>query len=171
VIMVIDATENALEDSEDDRHASTPQQLFAEWIDKFPEGVGITILKNKIDLLKSQEKLNGQESTFPFASASIINVSAKTGEGLETFKTHLKNAVGFSKTSEGDFFARRRHVEALMEARQTLKEASIQLETYGALELVAEELRQTQKSLDLITGKFTSDDLLGKIFSEFCIGK
>jgi len=139
--------------------------LFPEWIEKFPTKVPITILANKID------KLNGSAAITHLSEATVIEVSAKTGDGISLVREHLKKVAGFSENTEGCFLARRRHLLALSEALQHIQEAKRQLEIAKALELVAEELRQTQHALGEITGKVSSDDLLGKIFSEFCIGK
>ncbi|HEV2331952.1 MAG TPA: tRNA uridine-5-carboxymethylaminomethyl(34) synthesis GTPase MnmE, partial [Gammaproteobacteria bacterium] len=87
----------------------------------------------------------------------------------ELLREHLKQAAGFEE-QEGGFSARRRHLDALNRARQHLNAAMAQAKA-GAGELLAEDLRLAQTSLSEITGEFTSDDLLGKIFSSFCIGK
>ncbi len=102
---------------------------------------------------------------------TVIHLSVKTGEGMTLFKEHLKKSLGFECASEGTFIARRRHLEALSEAKAHLIAGELQLRDFKAGELLAEELRLGQLALDRITGKFSSDDLLGKIFSEFCIGK
>ncbi len=90
---------------------------------------------------------------------------------MELLKQHLKQSVGFSEATENVFIARRRPLEALNRGHQFVESALEQLKGSQAGELVAEDLRQAQMSLAEITGKFTSDDLLGKIFSSFCIGK
>ena len=79
--------------------------------------------------------------------------------------------MGYQGNTEGGFMARRRHLEAIDQAEKHLLEGKVQLEEYQAGELLAEELRLTQQHLSEITGEFTSDDLLGRIFSSFCIGK
>ncbi|MCK5877241.1 MAG: 50S ribosome-binding GTPase, partial [Candidatus Marithrix sp.] len=115
------------------------------------------IIHNKIDLSHhSAGMLDG-----------ILYLSAKTGEGINILKEQLKQKVGFQST-EGNFIARRRHLDALQRARLALTTA---LTNQIALELLAEELRQAQQALNEITGEFTSDDLLGQIFSTFCLGK
>lgn len=85
--------------------------------------------------------------------------------------SHLKEFVGFNANAENVFIARRRHLEALKTAHEFVVQALSQLQNALAGELVAEDLRQAQQHLAEITGEFTSDDLLGKIFSSFCIGK
>ena len=101
----------------------------------------------------------------------VYRISAKTGLGVEELKQHLKSLMGYQSNLEGGFIARRRHLEALDLAESHLMLGKEQLEVYLAGELLAEELRMCQMALSEITGKFTSDDLLGKIFSSFCIGK
>ena len=86
-------------------------------------------------------------------------------------REHLKACMGYEQTSESSFSARRRHLEALRHASDSLEHGRSQLTLAGAGELLAEDLRQAQQSLGEITGAFSSDDLLGRIFSSFCIGK
>ncbi len=100
-----------------------------------------------------------------------ITLSARTGAGLELLREHLKACMGFEQTAESGFSARRRHLEALRLAGQALEHGHSQLIHNGAGELLAEDLRQAQQHLGEITGAFTPDDLLGRIFSSFCIGK
>jgi tRNA modification GTPase len=96
--------------------------------------------------------------------------SAKTGEGLDPLRDHLKQLAG-AGSGEGAFSARRRHVLALEQVAALLDHATMALHTHRAGELAAEELRQAQHALGEITGSYTSDDLLGAIFGSFCIGK
>ena len=103
-----------------------------------------------------------------------ISLSARStdaGDGLELLRDHLKACMGYEQTSESSFSARRRHLEALRHASDALEHGRAQLTLAGAGELLAEDLRQAQHSLGEITGAFSSDDLLGRIFSSFCIGK
>jgi len=83
----------------------------------------------------------------------------------------LKNVMGYRGEESGEFLARRRHIEVLKRAKKSLDQANSALNEMQAGEILAEELRLTQNALNEITGEFTSDDLLGKIFSSFCIGK
>ncbi len=99
-----------------------------------------------------------------------VPISAKYQQNIELLKQHIKQAVGF-KPTEGLFLARRRHLQALDEAKSYLKEGLNQLQSHQAGELLAEDLRLAHQSLGEITGVFSSDDLLGQIFSAFCIGK
>jgi tRNA modification GTPase len=124
-----------------------------------------TVVFNKIDLLNSRH----------FERAGLkqvqLSVSAKTGEGFEALRLHLKKLAGFEQAGSGTFSARRRHLDALNRARESVERAAHILKTQKAVELFAEELRLAQRALGEITGEFTSDDLLGEIFSSFCIGK
>ena len=95
----------------------------------------------------------------------------QTGDGLDALRTHLKDCAGFADHAEGSFSARRRHLEALQRARAHVEAGWQQLALQQAGELLAEELRQAQQVLGEITGAVSSDDLLGRIFSSFCIGK
>ena len=90
---------------------------------------------------------------------------------MDLLTQHLKQSVGYNETTENIFIARTRHLEALSKGQQLVQNALNQLQTTQASELVAEDLKQAQQALAEITGEFTSDDLLGKIFSSFCIGK
>lgn len=101
----------------------------------------------------------------------MIGLSAKTGEGVETLIGHLKATMGYQGEESGEFIARRRHLEALKKARKHLDSGRRALDQSLSGELLAEDLRQAQMALSEITGEFTADDLLGEIFSSFCIGK
>ena len=98
-------------------------------------------------------------------------LSAKTGEGIELLTAHLKRVLGAENTPEGQFLARTRHLQALEQVLENLHQGLEQLQQYQAGELLAEELRLAQQHLGEITGEYSSDDLLGAIFSSFCIGK
>ncbi|MEZ5593887.1 MAG: tRNA uridine-5-carboxymethylaminomethyl(34) synthesis GTPase MnmE [Gammaproteobacteria bacterium] len=132
---------------------------------RLPASVPLTLILNKIDL--SQETPGEQTGDW----GPVIKLSAKTGTGLDVLRQHLKACMGYQASGEGAFIARRRHLDALRRAAEQLANAQVQLEQYQAGELVAEELRLAQNHLSEITGEFTSDDLLGRIFSSFCIGK
>lgn len=128
-----------------------------------------TVIYNKTD--QSKYQVNGSLCDTPSAEHTELALSAKTGEGLQELKDHLKNIIGLDSNVEGAFSARRRHIDALNSALSALKNGQFQLESAAAGELLAEDLRLAQEYLGDITGKFTSDDLLGEIFSSFCIGK
>ena len=100
-----------------------------------------------------------------------ITLSAATGQGIDTLRAHLKSCMGYHALDGGTVSARARHLEALARARAHVEEAVRQLTERRAGELVAEELRAAQQALGEITGEFTTEDLLGRIFSGFCVGK
>ena len=135
-------------------------------LDKLPAGVPLIHIVNKIDLLKN----------LPCASdkKEKIYLSAKTGAGIEQLRQSLLEIVGWksgSSTSEGLFMARRRHLKALSDTNKHLEDACKITKQEIRAELLAEELRLAQLALSSITGEFSADDLLGEIFSRFCIGK
>ncbi|NQW80655.1 MAG: tRNA uridine-5-carboxymethylaminomethyl(34) synthesis GTPase MnmE, partial [Polaromonas sp.] len=103
---------------------------------------------------------------------TAVVISAKTGAGLQALRQQLLHVVGWQSAPEGVFMARERHVQALHEVADQLMRADEQISAkQPALDLLAEDLRQAQRALSQITGEFTPDDLLGEIFSKFCIGK
>jgi tRNA modification GTPase len=129
-----------------------------------PDDVPVTLVVNKIDLL-------AVPSRYEQSQPPRLYVSAITGEGMDLLREHLKECMGFQGADAGTISARRRHLDALARADVHLQEARRQLLERRAGELMAEELRQAQHALAEITGEFSSDDLLGRIFSTFCIGK
>ena len=129
-----------------------------------PESVEQLVLVNKIDL-DSEHPHSEQRDGRRWLWASV-----KTGEGLETLRDTLKNLAG-AGSGEGAFSARRRHVLALQQVDAHLQHTALYLGEQRAGEIAAEELRQAQLALGEITGNYSSDDLLGAIFSSFCIGK
>lgn len=152
-------------------HASTPMNDLKFWEEqkKFLNNISnekrIVIIRNKIDLKKEAATLD-KEIGF-----DVIKLSAKTNEGLTLLFNYLKKCVGYNNTSEGNFSARRRHIEALNNTEVALYNGLKKLDSNQFPELLAEDLLEAQNYLGEITGKFTSNDLLGKIFSKFCIGK
>jgi len=102
---------------------------------------------------------------------TVLYLSAKTGAGVALLRERLKEAMGYRRSGEGRFMARRRHLDALHRARECLARGHHQLQQFGAGELLAEELRQAQQALGEITGEVHADELLGRIFATFCIGK
>lgn len=130
-----------------------------------PANIDITKVYNKIDLLGLTPEIQQTEDGYN------CYLSIKTGEGMDLLKQHLKQSVGFNEATDNVFIARRRHIEAIRTGYEFVESALNQLQVSQAGELVAEDLRQAQMSLAEITGTVTSDDLLGKIFSSFCIGK
>jgi len=130
-----------------------------------PPGTPMTRVYNKIDLSGATPAVR------PSEDATDVWLSAGTGEGLELLRAHLGDSVGLQAAGESAFSARRRHLDALDRAGAHLVDAQRQLAASAAGELVAEDLRYVQACLGEITGRVSSDDLLGEIFSSFCIGK
>jgi tRNA modification GTPase len=126
----------------------------------------LTLIYNKIDLTDQPAKITQHTD-----GHSCVYVSAKTGEGIDLLRQHLKSCLGFTATNESTFIARRRHLDALARAQQHLLQAKAAHTAQLGMELCAEELRLAQQALSEITGQFLPDDLLGEIFSRFCIGK
>lgn len=131
-------------------------------LDRLPQEIVKIWVHNKIDLAKETPKIE------EISAETHIFISAKTGQGLDLLKQHLLHRIGFYSTGEGLFMARARHLKALESVGNHLQEALGQI---SSAELVAEELKLAQEALSSITGEFTPDDLLGEIFSRFCIGK
>ncbi|VTP79142.1 tRNA uridine-5-carboxymethylaminomethyl(34) synthesis GTPase MnmE [Haemophilus influenzae] len=140
-------------------------KVRSEFLAKLPSTLPVTIVRNKIDLNGEQASESEQ------GGYQIISLSAQTHDGVQLLREHLKQAMGFQTGIEGGFLARRRHLDALEKAAEHLQIGLVQLTEFHAGELLAEELRLVQSYLSEITGQFTSDDLLGSIFSSFCIGK
>ncbi len=139
-------------------------QAYRELAAALPAQVPVTLVYNKSDV------------TDPCAVAAPpgvprIDVSALTGQGLDGLRAHLKSSMGYFTLESGSVSARQRHLEALARARSSVEEAARVLKETRAGELVAQELRTAQRALDEISGEFTNEDLLGRIFSSFCIGK
>lgn len=151
-------------DSSDPESADL-SKVRSEFLAKLPTTLPVTIVRNKIDLNGEQASESEQDGY------QIISLSAQTHDGVQLLREHLKQAMGFQTGMEGGFLARRRHLDALEKASEHLQIGLIQLTEFHAGELLAEELRLVQTYLSEITGEFTSDDLLGNIFSSFCIGK
>jgi len=134
----------------------------SEQIDEaLPEGVPIAVVMNKIDLCDAPAR----------QARDTIRLSAKTGEGLDSLRQHIRELAGYRNLGEGAFTARKRHLHALERAAAHFHTGREALEKTRAGELLAEELRLSHQALGEITGAMSSDDLLGRIFSEFCIGK
>ena len=119
----------------------------------------------------TEASLAAARMSAPEDESSVVVLSAKTGAGLDLLRQHLKQAMGYEAGGEHQFMARRRHLEALEDARGFLLKGQAQLRDMGAGELLADDLRQCHKALGQITGAMSSDALLGEIFSSFCIGK
>ncbi len=136
-----------------------------ELLKTLPTHIPITKVFNKIDLLNIEPEIKQTEEGFN------CYLSIKTGQGMSLLRHHLKESVGFNEATDNVFIARRRHIEAIRAGSEFVESALSQLQINQAGELVAEDLRHAQMRFSEITGKVTSDDLLGKIFSSFCIGK
>jgi tRNA modification GTPase len=132
---------------------------------QLPDHVVCTRVYNKIDLSGRVPGLL-QEHGLP-----ALAISLQTGDGLDDLRTFLKNSVGYQTIADCGFSARQRHLDALCRAQKALNSGVIQLTEQHAGELLAEELRNAQSALGEITGEVSSDELLGRIFSSFCIGK
>ena len=156
VLLMIDSNES---------QANHFQQEWAEFLAKLPKNIPVTVIRNKVDLTGETESLV-QTDNF-----TVIRLSAQTKVGVDLLREHLKKSMGYQSSTEGGFIARRRHLVALETAAEHLQRGHVQLTQFYAGELLAEELRMVQNALSEITGQFTSDDLLGNIFSSFCIGK
>jgi tRNA modification GTPase len=126
-----------------------------------PDGVPVVVVMNKIDLCDAQDA----------RAEGAIQLSAKTGQGLGHLRQRIRELAGYENQGEGAFTARKRHLQALEKAAKHFDTGQIALQEARAGELLAEELRLSHQALGEITGAVSSDDLLGRIFSEFCIGK
>ena len=129
--------------------------------ENLPDGAPVTIVHNKIDL----------SGDVPGLVDGEVYLSAQTGEGVDSLRRGIRGLAGYENQGEGAFTARRRHVRALQRAAEHFATGRKALDDAGAGEILAEELRLAQQALGQIVGQFTADDLLGRIFSEFCIGK
>ncbi|BBB27956.1 tRNA uridine-5-carboxymethylaminomethyl(34) synthesis GTPase MnmE [Amphritea japonica] len=156
VLLMVDGTTTATDD---------PEQIWPEFVNHLEDRSKITVIRNKCDLT-SEHPVMGEHD-----GHTLISLSAKANIGVDNLRQHLKDCMGFASTTEGGFLARRRHIDALNRAQSLLLTGQEQLIYGGAGELLAEDLRQAQQNLSEITGEFSSDDLLGRIFSSFCIGK
>lgn len=156
ILLVVDATQS---------QAETPEQAWADLSEQLPPHIPVTILRNKIDLTEEQPGLSETPNN------TVIRLSAHNEQDIDRLRDHLKQSMGFTGNTEGGFIARERHLAALENAAAHLDSGHIQLHEFAAGELLAEELRLAQQALEEISGRFSSDDLLSKIFSSFCIGK
>jgi tRNA modification GTPase len=152
-LILVDAA-HGITETEKSILARLPQDIHKIWV------------HNKIDV--TNEPVQLKEFTQNNQTSTHIYLSAKTGAGLDLLKSYLLKIAGYENNSQGVFMARARHLEALSQVSCHLKDACKQIDR---AELVAEELRLAQEALSTITGEFTPDDLLGEIFSKFCIGK
>lgn len=155
--------ENARDKQDAINYIAADARIAGVLSQKLPQGTAVIDVWNKSDL--------ANEATLKNTSGGVF-ISAKTGAGLEALRQQLLQVVGWQAAPEGVFMARERHVRALLQVEQQLTKAHAQIGAeQPALDLLAEDLRQAQLHLSEITGAFTPDDLLGEIFSRFCIGK
>lgn len=146
--------------TEEHRALAARKAQLAEALQVIP----FIFVRNKIDLINATANILHEKE------GAVVSLSIKNNEGLDLLKACIKKVIGF-QSSEGMYSARRRHVEAIKRALLHIQAAETQVHARRGIEMLAEELRLSQESLGKITGKFTADDLLGKIFSSFCIGK
>ncbi len=147
-----------------DAAADAAAGAYARARAQLPQAVPVTLLFNKCDLARGiplDDTLSGPPR---------IAVSALTGVGLETLRAHLKACMGYRSVDAGTVSARQRHLDALARARRHVEQAC-ELAERRQGELVAQELSDSQQRLCEITGEFTTEDLLGRIFASFCVGK
>ena len=145
-------------------------------ISSFPKQLPVTLILNKIDLcpeIKPAKDASVKNKLVKNRGAEqeVIYLSAKQGAGIDDLKKHLEQCMGFKQSSEGLFIARRRHLQALEKTQDCIQQALLYARELVNSELLAEELRLASQHLAEITGEFSSEDLLGEIFSSFCIGK
>jgi tRNA modification GTPase len=176
VLYVLDAS------LEDERSPT----LMAAQLDVLPHDVPLTLIFNKVDLTGMAAHATPGATDAPAAAIGPraadaadatrqepprIFLSARTGEGVDLLRAHLKASAGYLDPAGGALAARRRHLDALERARALVESAAATLRDTRAFELFAEDLRLAQRALGEITGECTSEDLLGAIFGSFCIGK
>nr|WP_181994482.1 tRNA uridine-5-carboxymethylaminomethyl(34) synthesis GTPase MnmE [Arsenophonus endosymbiont of Bemisia tabaci] len=142
-----------------------PEQIWPEFMARLPKSLPITVIRNKVDITNEPVTIK------KVSNYSLIYLSAYRKEGIDLLRQHLKESIGFNHYIEGGFLARRRHIQALNIAAEHLQQGYQKLVVAHSGELLAEELRLVQQALSEITGEFSSDDLLSRIFSSFCIGK
>ena len=129
---------------------------------QLPTDKHVLHVANKMDLVPPSARVQSEQCVW---------ISAKSGAGVDTLRQQLKQQMGYGGEAEGEFLARRRHLDALLRTQSAVSQGKDNLLERRAGELLAEDLRQAQQALAEITGQFTADDLLGSIFSTFCIGK
>lgn len=152
------------------RDASRPE-LAEDTLQALLPSIAAQLDPSKITYLINKADIAGQAIGWQQQNPAVLCISAKTGEGLDALRSHLKEIMGYHTSNEGSFTARRRHLDALERCLQHVLVGQAQLTGFGAGELLAEDLRAAQVALSEITGRISADDLLGKIFSSFCIGK
>ncbi|WMY96583.1 MAG: tRNA uridine-5-carboxymethylaminomethyl(34) synthesis GTPase MnmE [Arsenophonus sp.] len=157
ILFMIDSTKIKIQETE---------KIVLKFIQKLPKTLSITVVRNKVDIT------NEPIGTVKIGDFFMIRLSVYKKKGINLLCHHLKKIFsGLHPNFDGRFLARNRHIQAINLALGHLKQANQQLIVFNSIDLLAEELRLAHISLNEITGKFTSDDLLSRIFSNFCIGK
>ena len=146
-----------------------PHVVWPEFMQQIPDNIGVTLIRNKIDV--TGETAGRITTSTSESDVPVFGIAANSGQGIDALTEHLKQCMGYSSQNDGQFIARRRHLDALDKASTHILSGQQQLLEFAAGEILAEELRIAQQFLSEITGEFTSNDLLGRIFSSFCIGK
>lgn len=167
ILLVVDSASDSLEVSRLQEYFEAMGPFFKQ---RRLDPARITVIRNKIDLA-SKEPFLETHLLGDNQSIVTIHLSARQHEGIDLLRHHLKTCMGYHSSEEGTFTARRRHLHALETAKAHLDMALAQLQSARSSELIAEDLRLAHRALGEITGEFTADDLLGRIFSSFCIGK
>jgi tRNA modification GTPase len=157
ILLMVDAS---------DTDATDPELIWPDFMHRLPVDARMTVIRNKIDKTSEPAGLTEVENGHP-----VVRISADKELGIDALRDHLKQLMGFEGQHESGFIARKRHLDALNVAQNALNNGLAQLLGPAAGELLAEDLRVAQNSLNEITGEFSSDDLLGRIFGSFCIGK
>jgi tRNA modification GTPase len=147
-----------------DGAADPAAQAYRDLAATLPAAVPVTLVYNKADVMDAS-------AISPPSGVPRVETSALTGHGLDGLRAHLKSCMGYHTLESGSVSARQRHIEALARARASVEEAARVLKESRTGELVAQELRCAQQALNEISGEFSNEDLLGRIFSSFCIGK
>ena len=170
ILIVIDGSTESLDETIIAKNISllTDNQEPDQWFRANHQRLSIVV--NKIDLT-DQEEPKLECTTYQGETLTVFHIAAKHRLGIEYIVDWLQQACGFDAESETAFIARERHLQALIAARKFIEKTVSGVSEQSHLELVAEDLRLAQQQLGSITGDFTSDDLLGEIFSSFCIGK
>jgi tRNA modification GTPase len=153
-----------LQDATEEVERDHTEEMEENHKENVADNVPILVLRNKTDITGEPPGLQQDDPL-------VLNISAKTGAGLDALRDTIRQVAGYENAGDGLFTARRRHVDALTLASKHFERGREALALSRAGELLAEELKLAQEALGEITGTLTSDDLLGRIFSEFCIGK
>ena len=157
VLFIVDGTET---------NAIDPVEIWPDLIGGLPKKVNMTVIRNKVDQTNEVVGVDHNKDI------TLVRLSARTGQGIEALKGHLKECSGHLQFGqEGCFMARRRHLNALEKAEKHLKAGEINLRAGATREILAGEMYAAQQHLGGITGRVSSNELLGHIFSSFCIGK